>query len=182
MQEHPLVYPIENLPKLFISWATIGVPQCLAKSKNCIFRPDEVKTEKMNQYMNEVEEATGIHAMKFWYFLNKPYVTEALMYSFFKGYHDFSDIQPDLYDSDQIDSVLSALQQPKVHGDYNKEMVFIPFCAFGSKVLKNCTEFKEVDSTFFAQDKKCYTFNFDGKRYGRSITPNSGLTFIGMLF
>ena len=38
-------------------------------------------------------------------------------------------------------------------------------------------EFKEVEYTF-ASDKKCFTFNYDGKHYGRGITPDTGLTFI----
>ena len=182
MQHHPLEYPIENLPKLFISWAVIGSPQCLPNQPgNCDLTPDSDKIKEMNDYIDDVEDATGIHALKFWYFLNRPYISQSFVDTFhkhFRGFNLAEDMTADMYSIEQINSVLSSVHQPKIHGDYNKEMVLIPFCSFGSKILQNCTEFKEVETTF-AQDKKCYSFNYDGQHYGKGITPNTGLVFAG---
>ena len=88
MQNHPLEYPIQNMAKLFTSWAASGDPH-----PNGLFRvPSRENIGTLHEYMSEVEAATGIHALKFWHFINQPYTSES-----FKKYFLVKDGPDNLY-------------------------------------------------------------------------------------
>ena len=162
--------PKKTLIKLFVSFAVYGKMD-VTKSGTTIHVPDATRSYEMIKYALEIEKNTNINVLKFWQFLNEPYVEESYRKEFL-----IPQIPQDLYSNAQIKPLVKYLEQPKIHGNYNEEMVLIPFCNFDSKILKPCEKFVEIENSF-ASEKKCYTFNYDGKYYGQGISRYKGLTF-----
>ena len=70
--------------------------------------------------------------------------------------------------------------QPKIHGDDQKEYVLMPLCTFRNTQMEHCNLFQNYSS--FGQTK-CYTFNSNPSKEikGGKVGPENGLRFITKL-
>ena len=63
--------------------------------------------------------------------------------------------------------------RPRIHGNFSEDFVLIPLCSFGSVKMTKCELFEP--SKVSLDNKKCYTFNVDGKAKVQKIGPSNGL-------
>ena len=115
-----------------------------------------------------VQEATGVDALNLWFKLNSQFLP--LNFDERLNISD-SELQGDL------SKILESFEAPKIHGNFERELVLIPLCNYGSQDLVPCTLFKKTKS-FYSNGNVCYTFNFDGAIKGKSISLDKGLNFV----
>ena len=116
-----------------------------------------------------VQEYTGVDVLQLWYNLNSQYLP-----SNFKEKYNISQFKTH---QNLPEEFLELFEAPKIHGNFEKDFVLIPLCNFGSNYLQPCTMFKKTNE-FYSNGNLCYTFNFDGKVQGKSISPIEGLNFV----
>ena len=132
--------------------------------------PDKFWNKKNMQMFAEIAEETNqVNILALWKILNSP-LSDTLNAT-------ESKILLDTLAKNEENGILESLQSPKIHGDYEKEYVLVPYCSFGNTKLKKCDLFKRVQN-FYRDDQLCYTFNQDGNYSGHSLHPLSGLNFV----
>ena len=141
----------------------------------------ERDSQPLRQLAQEAAKENQLNILSLWRFLNKP-----LLVNFFERIWPETDLAKEAMDvkgalnklsKDKQNEIYQALQSPKIHGDYLEEYVLVPFCSFGSEVLKKC-DFFERQKNYYRKDEVCYTFNKKGNYSGKSLDKLDGLNFV----
>ena len=124
------------------------------------------------QYIQDLDIAIGQNIFRTWYLLNgESSINDPIFESLIWNVTEHLD-KSQMYE-------LMALfdQQPKIHGDDQKDYVIMPLCTFGAGPMESCKLFETLSSF---EQTKCYTFNSNSSNElkGEKVGPDNGLRFV----
>ena len=138
-------------------------------------------SKPLRQLVEEVAKKNQLNILALWRVLNKP-----LLMKYYEKYWPETDLAKEESEvkealsklsEDDRNKIYQTLLSPKIHGNFKEEYVLVPFCSFGSKVLKKCELFERQEN-YYRKDEVCYTFNKDGNYSGESLEKLKGLNFV----
>ena len=140
----------------------------------------EQESQPLRQLVQEAAENNQLNILSLWRFLNRP-----LLMKHYEKYWPETDLAKEVAEvkdslskltDDEQNEIYQTLLSPKIHGNYLEEYVLVPFCSFGSELLKKCDLFERQEN-FYRKDQVCYTFNKNGNYTGDSLNKMNGLNF-----
>ena len=138
-------------------------------------------SQQLRQLVKGAAKKNHLNILSLWRFLNMPLLADS-----FERYWPETDLAKEEMDvkdalsklsENEQNEIYQTLQSPKIHGNPLEDYVLVPFCSFGSKVLKKCDLF-EQQKNLFRKDEVCYTFNKKGNYSGKSLDKLLGLNFV----
>ena len=174
----------------------IETDECLTSSVDTIFRNTILKILVLDDYMSDqnildffvdrnfkklnfgyiqdIDMAIGHEILGTWSAMNGG--GSNIKDSMFESLKNWNETES--LDKADINQILPLFNQPKIHGNSQKEYVLIPLCIFRRNPMEPCSLF-ETSSSSIGQTK-CYTFNSNPNKdmKGGKVGPDNGLRFM----
>ena len=125
-------------------------------------------------YIQDIDMAIGHEILGTWSAMNGG--GSNIKDSMFESLKNWNETES--LDKADINQILPLFNQPKIHGNSQKEYVLIPLCIFRRNPMEPCSLF-ETSSSSIGQTK-CYTFNSNPNKdmKGGKVGPDNGLRFM----